>query len=152
MVKKIFYLKWFTSSSNREFLQETHFVKRVLTRSFSDPYSFRMRENTNQKNSEYKQFSCSDNTSSAQSFYWVGLLPHTLTDPKLLVFLLLWNSFNNLAKFVIASATNCFIFSDLVITPALRYVERVELLLTFMKYHAFSSSFTYNSIYILNQK
>ena len=36
-----------------------HCVKSVRFRSFSGPYSVRMRENTDQKNAEYGHFSCS---------------------------------------------------------------------------------------------
>ena len=41
------------------FSMDTHCVKSVRIRSFSGPYSDRMRENANQKNSEYGHFSVS---------------------------------------------------------------------------------------------
>ena len=36
-----------------------HCVKSVRIRSYSDPYSVQIRENTDQNNSEYRHFSCS---------------------------------------------------------------------------------------------
>ena len=41
-------------------LGATHCVKSVRIRSYCGPYSVRMRENTDQNNSEYGHFSCSD--------------------------------------------------------------------------------------------
>ena len=45
------------------YLKVLHCVKSVRIRSFSGPYSVQMRENTDLKNSEYGQFSCSAKTS-----------------------------------------------------------------------------------------
>ena len=57
-------LSWFILAGillDRElYFEETHCVKKAQIWSFSGPSSVRMRENKDQKNSEYGQFSRSD--------------------------------------------------------------------------------------------
>ena len=50
----------FDSCSVPAHVRNIHCVKSVRIRSFSGPYSVRMREYTDQKNSEYEHFSRSD--------------------------------------------------------------------------------------------
>ena len=81
-------------------LQKTHCVKNVRIRSFSgpyfpafglntarytSPYAIQMRENTDQKNSEYRHFSRSDGNHHSSIALW------TLSHVTVYAFFFLWN-------------------------------------------------------------
>ena len=77
-----------TAEHSREFFvfshlvhsSNTHCVKSVCIRSFSGPYSVQMRENMDQKNSEYGHFPRSGTKQLSKDFFGIQILPSESKD------------------------------------------------------------------------